>query len=96
MRRLFVPQEFKGNADVLPEHKAVLHADHVVVIFWILVAQVLEDSHFLLPQSMITRSNITLSLRWCRSPRAATSVGHAGHIKQKGISPSIQCSSYEC
>ena len=73
-RSLFVPQEFKGNADVLPEHKGVLHVDHVVVIFWILVPQVLEDPPFLLPRSIITRSNITLFLRWCPSPRAMTSV----------------------
>ena len=91
MRRLFVPQEFKGNADVLPEHKAVLHADHVVVSFWVLVPQVFEDSHFLLPIFTKPRTHITLFLRWCTSPRAATSVGHAGDIKQKCISCLIPC-----
>ena len=96
IRSQFVPQEFKGNADVVPEHEGVLHADYVVVIFWILVPQVMEDAPFLLPQSLIPRSHITLFLRWCTSPRVATSVGHASDIKQKCISPLIPCSSYKC
>ena len=37
IRSQCVPEEFKGNADVFPEHKEVLHMDHMVVIFWILV-----------------------------------------------------------
>ena len=46
MRSQIVPQEFKGNAYVVTEHQAVLHADGVVGILRILVHQALKDPQF--------------------------------------------------
>ena len=46
MRSQIVPQEFKGNAEVVTEPKGVLHADGVVDILRILVHQALEDPPF--------------------------------------------------
>ena len=57
IRIQIVPQEFKGNAYVVTEHKAVLHADGVVGIPWIPVHQALKDHQLRYPMPMIPGAN---------------------------------------
>ena len=62
IRSQIVPQEFKGDAQVVPEHDAVLHSDGVVGILRVLVQQVLKDRQLLQPLTVMTGAHITLFL----------------------------------